>query len=87
MVNNESILVTGGAGFIGSNVSDKLISLGKKVICLDDFNDYYDPEIKERNIRKLLSSEKFSLYQGDIRDSDLVDFIFSKNKLKSKRFY
>jgi len=79
-MNNESILVTGGAGFIGSNVSDKLISLGKKVICLDDFNDYHDPEIKERNIRKLLSLGNFLLYRGDIRDSELVGLIFNKNK-------
>jgi nucleoside-diphosphate-sugar epimerase len=45
-----NILVTGGAGFIGSSVCKKLLSFGHRVICVDNFNDYYDPQIKEDNI-------------------------------------
>ena len=45
-----AILVTGGAGFIGSHVCDALLARGDKVICVDNFNDYYDPSKKKRNI-------------------------------------
>lgn len=45
------ILVTGGAGFIGSHVCEELLDKGYFVICVDDFNDYYDPEIKEENLK------------------------------------
>jgi len=44
------ILVTGGAGFIGSHTIRRLIEEGNEIICVDDFNDYYDPAIKEQNI-------------------------------------
>ena len=44
------ILVTGGAGFIGSHVCEVLLDRGDKVVCLDNFNNYYDPLIKEKNI-------------------------------------
>jgi UDP-glucuronate 4-epimerase len=66
------ILVTGGAGFIGSQLSEKLIGRGDEVICLDDFNDYYDPAIKRENISVLKDSPAFTLVEGDIRDYDLV---------------
>ena len=54
-----NILVTGGAGFIGSHVCEKLISSGHKVICVDNFNDYYNPQIKETNISEMSKRQEF----------------------------
>jgi len=47
------ILLTGGAGFIGSHLTEKLLSLKHEVTCVDNFNDYYDPRIKRENIANL----------------------------------
>jgi UDP-glucuronate 4-epimerase len=45
------ILVTGAAGFIGSNLTDRLLASGHEVLGLDDFNDFYDPALKTRNLK------------------------------------
>lgn len=66
-----SVLVTGGAGFIGSHVVDRLVERGQRVICLDNFNTYYDPAIKRDNIRGALASGLVELVEGDIRDERL----------------
>lgn len=76
------IIVTGGAGFIGSFLCEKLISLGFRIICIDNFNDFYNPEIKEDNIRKIINSNNFKLYRSDICDLDGLEEIFSKNDVK-----
>jgi len=47
------ILITGGAGFIGSHFSERMISRGHAVTALDNFNDYYDPAVKRRNVQAL----------------------------------
>jgi UDP-glucuronate 4-epimerase len=78
MQNKQSILVTGGAGFIGSNLCEKLISLSYLVICLDNFDTFYSEEIKRRNIKNLLSNQNFLLITGDIRDNSLLNDIFLK---------
>ena len=49
-----NILVTGGAGFIGSHLCEYLIQNGHFVFCIDNFNDYYNPQIKHQNIQSLL---------------------------------
>jgi len=71
----NTILVTGGAGFIGSNFCDWLVTRGLNVICLDNFNDYYDPSIKKRNIRWLLDQPNFELVEGDILCTKLLETI------------
>jgi len=65
-------LVTGGAGFIGSHIIERLLQQQHDVICLDNFDPYYDPEIKERNISSFLGDERFTLIHGDILDRTLL---------------
>jgi UDP-glucuronate 4-epimerase len=71
-----SILVTGGAGFIGSHLVERLLDEGRDVLCLDNFDDFYDPSLKRDNIAPFLRRDGFTLIEGDIRDTDLLDRIF-----------
>ena len=75
-----NFLVTGGAGFIGSHLCERLISAGHHVLCLDNFNTYYDPEIKRNNIETALSSKNYRLIEGDILDWSLLQNVFQKNR-------
>ena len=50
----NTYFITGGAGFIGSTLSEKLLSLGNKVVVIDNFCDFYNPAIKENNVKDLL---------------------------------
>ena len=72
------ILVTGGAGFIGSHLIDRLIERGEQIVCLDAFADNYSPAIKWANIDRHVSSKAFELVEGDIRDAKLVTDLFAK---------
>lgn len=78
----SKVIVTGAAGFIGSNLSKKLLSQGYSVLGIDDFEDYYPRWIKERNLVELKQNEGFELIEGDLIDIDLksiikdVDYIF-----------
>jgi UDP-glucuronate 4-epimerase len=64
------ILVTGGAGFIGSHVAGRLLRDGHEVEVIDDFNDYYDPRIKRANLASLGGAVR--LHEGDIRNRNFV---------------
>ena len=64
------ILITGGAGFIGSNLADRLLDNGHKIIVVDNFNDYYSPLIKENNVKNNLDNPNYKLYRGDICDKN-----------------
>lgn len=75
------ILVTGGAGFIGSHLSKALIDRGDQVVVIDNFNDYYDPRLKEDRLKNVLKKYKYKLYRGDIRDQKLLEKIFKKEKI------
>ncbi len=72
------LLVTGGAGFIGSHVCEALLERGDKVVCIDNFNDYYDPKQKEKNIFEYLKNPNFKLYRKDICDFNSLKKIFEK---------
>ena len=72
MKNLRRILITGGAGFIGSNLCEALLDQGREVHVLDNFNNYYDPAIKRKNIEKALTYATYSISEGDIRDQELV---------------
>lgn len=70
-------LVTGGAGFIGSHLCEALLARGERVICVDNFNDYYSPERKRRNVVPALDQRGYTLIEADIRDDATIDQIFA----------
>lgn len=77
-----TILITGGAGFIGSHLAEALLKHGKKVVAIDNFNDYYNPAIKRANATHLAQYPAFTLVEGDIRDRALVDRVFADHDVK-----
>jgi len=70
---DRKALVTGAAGFIGSHLCERLLVDGWAVTGVDNFDDFYDPQIKRRNIARCLTSENFRLVEADIRDSAALD--------------
>ena len=77
------LLVTGGAGFIGSHLCERLIQNGHQVVCLDNFDPYYDPHIKRNNIQSLNSHPHFKLIEGNILNRRLLKNIFSEDTFDS----
>ena len=72
------ILVTGGAGFIGSHLIDRLVERGDEVVCLDEFTDFYPPKIKRQNIEKHVESGKLAVVDGDICATKLISAVFER---------
>lgn len=88
------ILITGGAGFIGSATAKKLMDRGDTVVLIDNFNSYYDPKLKRDRIKKFLKGYEggsarntsrrdvggFTLYKGDVRDAKFLERVFTAEK-------
>src|SRR5437763_1912543 len=74
------ILVTGGAGFIGSHLVEHLLEAGHAVVILDDFNDFYDPQIKQANIPGF--AKDVTVHHVDLRDGASVRNLFHREKFK-----
>jgi len=76
-----NFLVTGGAGFIGSHVCERLLRDGHRVQAFDDLNDFYDPQIKRRTLRELAAAgTAFTFVHGDLTDAGAVNALFATTK-------
>lgn len=78
----DTVLITGTAGFIGSHLAERLLRLGYRVVGLDNFDDFYSPAIKRRNIEAMEGEDSFVLIEGDVRDASLLSRVFSENRIK-----
>jgi UDP-glucuronate 4-epimerase len=76
----KKVLITGAAGFIGSNLALTMLKQGFTVSGIDNFDNFYDPQIKRNAVSKLELNPGFKIYEGDIRDRVLLDRIFSTEK-------
>lgn len=78
----KTILITGGAGFVGSHLIDKLLSLGYKIINVDNFNDFYDPKIKENNIKDHFEyPNQYRLIRDDITKLPFLNGLLNSEKV------
>ena len=77
----KTYFITGGAGFIGSSLTKKLLDNGNKVVVIDNFNSYYDPKLKEKNVQEFYQNSNYKLYKGDIRNREEVKKIFDENNI------
>lgn len=73
-------MVTGGAGFIGSHLASRLLGEGHRVVIVDDFNDFYDPAIKRRNIQRVQAAGNVVVHELDITDKPALDKIFAAQR-------
>lgn len=79
----ENILITGGAGFIGSHLVKRLLARGNRVICVDNFDPFYPPEIKRKNTECILTNGRFVLVECDIRSKHDLGEIFHTHEIDS----
>jgi UDP-glucuronate 4-epimerase len=82
LASSKVVLVTGGAGFIGSHVANLLLERGDRVIIVDEMNDYYDIRLKQANLEYLYEkySDRCSIHRGDICDADFISAIFENER-------
>jgi UDP-glucuronate 4-epimerase len=74
-------LITGGAGFIGSQLAKHLLYQGESVVVLDNFNDFYDPALKRYNVSRLNTPARLHVVEGDIRDKACIQKVFAEHEI------
>jgi UDP-glucuronate 4-epimerase len=74
----QPVLVTGAAGFIGYHVSERLLAMGRRVVGVDNLNDYYDPTLKEARLARLRSHENFEFQRLDVADGPGLRQLFDR---------
>lgn len=79
----KTILVTGGAGFIGSHVVERLLAERNRVVCLDNFDSFYEPAVKRANLQGAMNQPNFRLVEGDIRDEETLARLFREERIES----
>ncbi len=77
----KTILITGGAGFIGSHLADKLLKNDTHIIVIDNMSDFYSPEIKQQNIKHNLKNSRYSFYKANIENKKEIGEVFKNNKI------
>ncbi|MBI3595842.1 MAG: GDP-mannose 4,6-dehydratase [Nitrospirae bacterium] len=79
----KTILVTGGAGFIGSHVVERLLTEENRVVCMDNFDSFYEPAVKRANIKWAMNQSNFRLVEGDIRDEQTLARLFREERIEA----
>lgn len=77
---DDTILVTGAAGFIGSHTCERLVADGRRVVGVDNFCDFYPRDFKRRNLERLMTLDRFEFVEADIRDTRAMDLVFSRSR-------
>ena len=77
----KTYFITGGAGFIGSSLAKRLLKEQNKVVILDNFNDYYNPLLKEENVQEIKDLESCFIYKGDIRNRECIQKILEEHQV------
>src|SRR5260221_10250652 len=79
-MSDQTILVTGAAGFIGFHVARQLLAEGRNVTGLDNLNNYYDPALKQARLNVLREDARFSFVQADLADRPSMEQLFAKHR-------
>jgi UDP-glucuronate 4-epimerase len=74
----DRVLVTGGAGFIGSHLCEHLLRTGRRVVVVDNLDDFYDPQLKHANLEAIKLAGEYDFYPVDVRDSSRLEEVFQK---------
>ena len=77
------ILITGGAGFIGSHLAERLIREGHEITVADDLNGYYSPDLKRDNLVEIGQAGSFDFVQCDVRDEERIDRLFREKRFEA----